>query len=165
MGEKGSVVICVLLQSCQCALALWAQLSAATLAVQMLFENTARVPLLIHTPSQTQMVRTTELVELVDLYPTVAALAGLPAPSDVDGTDLSALWKTPPAAADGSAGSPTPIKAAAFSQYPRCPSATNPPPVHKTCFELNDNMFGYMGYSIRVKEWRCESIETLLIAG
>ena len=115
---------------------------------KMLFENTARVPLLIHSPGQTHTIRTTELAELVDLYPTVAALAGLPPPPDIDGKDLSSLWITPTPA-----GSP-PLKAAAFSQYPRCPSATNPEPVHKTCFELNDNLFGFMGYSIRVKEWR-----------
>ena len=80
---------------------------------KMLFENTARVPLLIHNPGQTTTIRTTELAELVDIYPTVAALAGLPPPTDVDGKDLSVLWTTP-------AGSP-PLKAAAFSQYPRCP--------------------------------------------
>jgi hypothetical protein len=25
-------------------------------------------------------------------------------------------------------------------------------------------MFGFMGFSIRVKEWRCESIETCIVA-
>ena len=29
--------------------------------------------------------------------------------------------------------------------------------VHKTCFELSDSAFGFMGYSIRVADWRCES--------
>ena len=46
--------------------------SVCARSVQMLFENTARVPLLIHNPSQTEMIRTTELAELVDLYPTVS---------------------------------------------------------------------------------------------
>ena len=88
---------------------------------------------------------------------TLAALAGLPPPPDIDGTDLSQLWNIP-STVDGlnNSSAPLGIKSAAFSQYPRCPSATNPPPVHKTCFELNDNMFGFMGYSIRVREWRCK---------
>ena len=38
---------------------------------KMLFENTARVPLLIHDPSHPVQMRTTELAELVDIYPTV----------------------------------------------------------------------------------------------
>jgi arylsulfatase A-like enzyme len=35
------------------------------------------------------------IVESVDLFPTVAALAGLPAPTDVDGVDLSSLFIDP----------------------------------------------------------------------
>merc|ERR1719460_2776016 len=56
---------------------------------KMLFENTARVPLLIHDPAHPVGRRTTELAELVDVYPTAAALAGLPPPARVDGVDLS----------------------------------------------------------------------------
>lgn len=39
--------------------------------------------------------RTSGLVELIDVFPTVAALAGLPAPDGVDGTDQSALVASP----------------------------------------------------------------------
>ena len=35
------------------------------------------------------------LVESVDLYPTIAALAGLPPPPDLDGVDLSPLFIDP----------------------------------------------------------------------
>ena len=35
------------------------------------------------------------LVESVDLYPTVASLAGLPPPPDLDGVDLTPLFHDP----------------------------------------------------------------------
>ena len=47
--------------------------------------------------------------------PTVAKLAGLPPPPDVDGYDLSPLWADPNST----------IKDVAFSEYPRCPKGTN----------------------------------------
>jgi arylsulfatase A-like enzyme len=40
--------------------------------------------------------RTSSLVELVDVFPTVAAIAGLPAPADVDGVDVSSLLQASP---------------------------------------------------------------------
>ena len=54
------------------------------------FELGARVPLLIKDPSG-KGGRTAALVESVDIYPTVAALAGLPPPPDLDGTSYSSL--------------------------------------------------------------------------
>lgn len=94
----------------------------------MLFENTARVPLIIHDPSQAGQMRTTELAELIDVYPTLAALAGLPAPADIDGTDLSSLWNA------SASASTVPLKKAAFSQYPRCPTE-HEDVAHHTCLE------------------------------
>ena len=110
---------------------------------KMLFENTARVPLLIHNPDHPLHIRTTELAELVDIYPTAASLAGLPLPTDVDGTDLSPL----------SAGSDAPkLKQAAFSQFPRCPDDNAV--THHVCFNTNDTGFPFMGFSVRVSMWR-----------
>jgi arylsulfatase A-like enzyme len=40
-------------------------------------------------------VRSNSLVESIDIYPTLASLAGLPPPDDVDGHDLSPLLKHP----------------------------------------------------------------------
>ena len=59
------------------------------------FELGARVPLLFHAAGQTAGIKANALVESVDIYPTLAALAGLPPPPDLDGTDLSPLWHTP----------------------------------------------------------------------
>ena len=69
------------------------------------------MPLIISVPGMSPGV-STSLVESVDLYPTIASVAGLPPPPDLDGTDLSPVLKDPTAV----------ISNAAFSEYPRCPS-------------------------------------------
>jgi len=53
------------------------------------YEASARIPMFIRGPGLVP-VRSDALVNLVDLYPTMAALAGLPAPSDIDGRDIFA---------------------------------------------------------------------------
>jgi arylsulfatase A-like enzyme len=103
-------------------------------------------------------MRTTELAELVDVYPTVVALAGLQPPAGLDGKDLSPLWLAGGAMPEGQ----PPLKAAAFSQFPRCPAAaggsnaTSSTSIvtHHICFTTNDNLFNFMGYSIRTTDWR-----------
>ncbi|MEM9367109.1 MAG: sulfatase [Planctomycetota bacterium] len=56
------------------------------------FELDTRVPLLIRTPDLAHPgVGTNCLVEMVDLYPTLAALAGLDAPANLDGRSFAPL--------------------------------------------------------------------------
>lgn len=72
-----------------------------------LFERSTRVPLIIAAPSVKAPGRAARgLVELVDLYPTLAGLAGLTAPGPLDGISLAPMFDDPAAT----------VKEAAFSQ-------------------------------------------------
>jgi iduronate 2-sulfatase len=89
-------------------------------------EDDVRVPLLLSVPGMKNAGgRTDGLVEFVDIYPTLADLAGLPLPDHLEGTSFKPLLENP-----GRKWKP-----AAFSQYPR----------GKT---------GVMGYSMRTDRYR-----------
>ena len=90
------------------------------------FENSTRVPLIISAPARkSRGTRSNALVELVDVYPTLCALANLSLPDGLEGTSLVPLLENPE----------KPLKSAAFSQYPR----------------RDDKV---MGYSIRTDRFR-----------
>ncbi len=96
------------------------------------FELDARVPLILATPEHPGGQRTRALVELLDLYPTLADLCGLPAPPGLEGKSLRAVLDDPSAT----------IKPAAFTQHPRpaYPPAGQDPSA--------------MGYSMRTDRYR-----------
>lgn len=74
------------------------------------FEIDARVPLIVSTPDMKSRGETTKaLVELVDIYPTLCDLTGLPMPDHLQGLSFAPLLDN----------SGLPWKEAAFSQYPR----------------------------------------------
>jgi iduronate 2-sulfatase len=74
------------------------------------FEFDAHVPLLIRAPQGgVQGKATPALAELVDLFPTLAELCGLPQPAGLDGTSLASLVR----------GEKSAVKAAAYTQHPR----------------------------------------------
>ncbi len=73
-------------------------------------ENDVNAPLLLSVPGmKTAGTRTDALVEFVDIYPTLAELAGLPLPAHLEGTSFKPVLGNPR----------RPWKTAAFSQYPR----------------------------------------------
>lgn len=94
------------------------------------YELDTRVPLIIAAPGKKQGVKSDRLVELVDLYPTLADLGGLQIPDSLEGTSLAPLLAKPD----------QPWKTAAFSQFPR-------PWIYKGSPDL-------MGYAIRTDRYR-----------
>jgi len=96
------------------------------------FELDARVPLIISTPEHRREQRTKALVELLDLYPTLADLCGLRAPNELEGKSLRPILDDPAAR----------VKDAALTQHPRPaypPKGRDPEA---------------MGYSIRTERYR-----------
>jgi arylsulfatase A-like enzyme len=74
------------------------------------FEIDARAPMMVSTPgTQGAALRTSALVEFVDMYPSLCELCGLPVPAHCEGTSFVPLIEDPDRA----------WKRAAFSQYPR----------------------------------------------
>jgi len=100
-----------------------------------LFENTLRTPLILAAPGRLAPARTTDtLVEMVDIYPTLVALAGLPAPaSPLEGRDLAAVL-------EGRA----PPRTSALSQSWSVAQLTRP----------ERRGMDVMGYSIRTDRYR-----------
>jgi iduronate 2-sulfatase len=104
------------------------------------FEYDARVPLFIAWPGSDHAGKSTEsFAELIDLFPTLAEMAGLPPPAGIDGASLVPVLRNPEAL----------VKEAAFTQHPR-PAYYDREP---------EKVPKVMGYSVRTAvlrytEWR-----------
>jgi uncharacterized sulfatase len=95
---------------------------------QTLFERSARAPLMIAGPGVSARGRaTSRIVEFIDIYPTLAELAGLPAPEGLHGRSLRPLLNNPQAT----------WSHPALTQVRRGPPNAT-----------------FMGYSVRSDRWR-----------
>lgn len=63
------------------------------------YEQATRIPLIVSGPGIASGNRTASLVETVDIYPTLAELAGLPPPEKLDGRSFAGVTRNPGAAA------------------------------------------------------------------
>lgn len=64
---------------------------------QTLFETSSKQPLLISVPGLPQGIATDAIVQMVDIYPTLAEITGFSAPEDLDGHSLVPLLEHPDA--------------------------------------------------------------------
>jgi len=98
---------------------------------KMLFEKTCRVPMIVIYPAMKARGQVADgLVELVDLFPTLVELAGLPPPPGLDGKSFVPLLEQPQ----------RPFKQAAFSMITTDIRKKDQPP--------------HTGRSIRTDRWR-----------
>ena len=97
------------------------------------YELSTRVPLIFSVPGTTSGASTDRIVELIDIYPTLADVCGLPGPNRLEGTSLKPLLTDPGQA----------WKRAAFSQYPRSLESHR----HQGAGDM-------MGHAVRTDEYR-----------
>ncbi len=109
-------------------------------------ERDIRVPLILRFPGVRGAVgRSPALVELVDLYATVAEWVGAEAPHEMEGLSLLPLLEDPG----------RPWKKAVFSQYPRSVGED----------ELERHGWDLMGYTIRTDRYRLTRWESVSVPG
>ena len=119
-------------------------------------EDDTHVPFLIRVPGVTDSgMHTDALVELIDIFPSVAELAGLPVPplcpennaynllTCVEGSSVAPLLKDPKQQ----------WKKAAFSQYARPYSGLSKIP-NKPIFKITNEHEDVMGYALRTDTYR-----------
>jgi uncharacterized sulfatase len=99
-----------------------------------LFEESARIPLIVAAPGRKAPgQRSSRLVELVDLYPTLAELCGLAPPGNLEGISFAPLLDNPV----------RPWKSGAFTMQGRGKERT------EAAKEID-----FLGKSVRTEQWR-----------
>lgn len=124
-------------------------------------ELSARVPMILRVPWKSGAIgqRSSVAIELVDMYRTLAALAGLdqvaPLQTDIQGMSIAPLFDSPkdPPAALANKVAYSQIGSCACREYtshgwkgPECGAGR--------CIATPVALFDFMGYSMRTPEWR-----------
>ena len=113
------------------------------------------MPLIVRAPwvAPSRGARTAVLAELVDVFPTMAELAGAPLDArtaqSLDGTSLAPVLRAPADRARADA-----LKPYALSQYMRCPKDAQTPQKDNACLFTDRTQIPYMGYTLRTRTHR-----------
>ncbi len=108
---------------------------------QSLFEESARVPLLIVAPGMAEKGAVAKSpVSLVDLFPTLAELCGVKTPANVQGQSLAAMLKDPSVTGRGWAVTQV-VRGGGFRRAGASPA-------------VGDEGKRFFGYSLRTARWR-----------
>jgi iduronate 2-sulfatase len=128
------------------------------------WEHGTRVPLIMRAPwlasSMRSAGRVSEILELIDIFPTMAELAGVSVPEsyELDGSSFASIVKsTLSEEISATAEIPTEIHDYALSVYPRCPADLSDPKKYwakNDCMMKERSLFPFMGLSLRVKNFR-----------
>ncbi len=113
---------------------------------QTLFEKASKQPLLIAVPGMAKGETTDAIVQMVDIYPTLAEIAGLKAPKDLSGHSVVPLLKDPDTEWDYPA----------FTVQARTvnPRAQDRPYPYNFNPNVNSDSPTIYGHSVRVKRYR-----------
>jgi len=116
------------------------------------WEHGTRVPLIVRVPwlEKSQGKQTSAIVELVDLFPSIADLANNPAPASygLEGASFAALLQDPAISLP---------KNTSLSVFPRCPANRTDPQAywqHNDCNLIERTNFFSLGVTIREDNWR-----------
>eukprot|EP01121_Diplochlamys_sp_Union-15-3_P016740 TRINITY_DN5752_c0_g1_i2.p1 TRINITY_DN5752_c0_g1~~TRINITY_DN5752_c0_g1_i2.p1 ORF type:complete len:773 (+),score=110.24 TRINITY_DN5752_c0_g1_i2:98-2416(+) len=140
------------------------------------WEHGTRVPLIVRAPwLGSRSGKVPNIVELIDIFPTMAELAGITVPQSykLDGSSLASLvTSTVSSSADsdrkitqnaGQASSDIPnleyptLNSYSLTVYPRCPLDMSDPSrywAQNTCLMKERSSFPFIGVSLRVPDWR-----------
>jgi len=119
------------------------------------WEAGTRVPAMVHVPPQSRGKRSGAPIELIDIYPTLIDVMGVPSPDATNTWPLEGVSLRPILEDPMLPTLPTlPTRKLARSTYARCPKVGGPLYDDVCIHVVERSAFGNMGYTIRTTRWR-----------